>query len=86
VRWLNGLADVATDYEWLGGETSWGLAVSGEMEELLEGLCRMSALGISDFLDRRFQAVRQSKDHRWDTTAIGSIAYSTHPISSALMR
>mmetsp|Transcript_32412 Transcript_32412/g.75509 ORF Transcript_32412/g.75509 Transcript_32412/m.75509 type:complete len:710 (-) Transcript_32412:171-2300(-) len=56
------------------------------MEELLEGLCRMSALGISDFLDRRFQAVRQSKDHRWDTTGIGSVAYSTHPISSALVR
>uniref|UniRef100_A0A6U2B612 Uncharacterized protein n=1 Tax=Hemiselmis andersenii TaxID=464988 RepID=A0A6U2B612_HEMAN len=87
MAWLNGVAGEDRDYEWDGGETSWGLAVSGEMEELLEGLCRMSALGISDFLDRRFDDVRKDTDVSFNnTSSLGSVIYSTQPVNALLRR
>uniref|UniRef100_A0A6T8PCN9 Uncharacterized protein n=1 Tax=Hemiselmis andersenii TaxID=464988 RepID=A0A6T8PCN9_HEMAN len=86
VGWLNGQAKAQVGYEFDGGETSWGLWVSGPMEELLEGLCRMSCLGISDFLDSRFEGVRKGTDVSYDTGSFGGIIFATRPVSSALRR
>uniref|UniRef100_A0A6U2FDA2 RelA/SpoT domain-containing protein n=1 Tax=Hemiselmis andersenii TaxID=464988 RepID=A0A6U2FDA2_HEMAN len=46
----------------------------------------MAALGISDFLDRRFESVLSTRDHRFEATSLGGIVFSTMPISSALTR
>jgi len=87
LRWLNESAGEDRNYEWDGGETSWGLAVSGQMEELLEGLCRMATLGISDFLDRQFDDVRNDSDQSFNTSSsLGSIAYTSQPASALAQR
>jgi len=63
--------------------TSFGLPVGPKMLDLLEDLGRMNALGISDFLDRRWDAVRTNMV---DTSSLGSLFFSTCPVSAALQK
>eukprot|EP00283_Hemiselmis_rufescens_P008550 CAMPEP_0173419262 /NCGR_PEP_ID=MMETSP1357-20121228/1178_1 /TAXON_ID=77926 /ORGANISM="Hemiselmis rufescens, Strain PCC563" /LENGTH=899 /DNA_ID=CAMNT_0014381885 /DNA_START=11 /DNA_END=2710 /DNA_ORIENTATION=- len=67
-----------------GGMTSWGASVSKEMVELLQMMCRMSSLGISEVLDEKWSIVKDNGG--LDESGLGSIYFSSFPISAAYRR
>jgi len=79
---------------WISGEhvrqereTSWGLKIGAQMEELLEGLARMSVLGISDFLDeRRKSSASGGTKYGFETSSLSGLFYSSDPITAASTR
>jgi len=64
-----------------GGSTSWGVVLSSELEELLEGLCQVSSLGLADFIDRRWAWLVTNND-----SSFSSAAFSARPVISLLRR
>uniref|UniRef100_A0A7S0Y0X2 Uncharacterized protein n=1 Tax=Hemiselmis andersenii TaxID=464988 RepID=A0A7S0Y0X2_HEMAN len=62
--------------------TSWGLEVPRDVVELLEGLSRLSAVGLSDFLDRRIKLLTEELDF----SGIGSLFFSQLPVTLCLQR
>jgi len=70
------------------GGGSVGSYVSGEMETLLEGISCMSALGLCDFLDHRWEEVQRGHDQRSSTSSsFSGIFFSTQrPMTSALQK
>jgi len=69
-----------------GGETSWGMKMDGKMEELLEGLCRMAGLGVSDFLDRKWKLVQTGSSIVESSSSHSSLYFAIHPITAVLQR
>mmetsp|Transcript_34016 Transcript_34016/g.79456 ORF Transcript_34016/g.79456 Transcript_34016/m.79456 type:complete len:1594 (-) Transcript_34016:73-4854(-) len=84
---LDGVTGEVQQWRRPGEKASLELKIGAQMEELLEGLARMSVLGISDFLDeRRKSSASGGTKYGFETSSLSGLFYSSDPITAASTR